>query len=77
MEEQIAQLGLDRLGVGLGDGVVEFQRFLDQVWSKRFWCLRGVPGTPRTQVAHQLHNASKRRWFLHLHTRAGTIRVRL
>ena len=60
VQHEVAQLLPDSIDVFGGQGVVEFERLLDQVGAQRQRGLGGIPGTPLSQVADQFDYASKR-----------------
>jgi hypothetical protein len=60
VEQQVAELLAHRAGVVVADGLVELERLFDEVRAQRLRGLRGVPRTPRPEVAHEYHGTSKR-----------------
>ena len=60
VEQQIAQLGADRVRIALTQGVVQLQRFLHQVRAERLRRLGAIPRAPFSEITDQQDSASKR-----------------
>jgi len=71
VEQQIAQLVSHSPGIALAQGMIQLENLFDEVGPKRLRCLRSIPRASLPEIAHQDDRPSKRRWFLHLHLRAG------
>ena len=60
VEQEVAELLADGVGILLAERVVELEHFLDQVGPQRLPGLRAVPGAAHAQVPHEVEHASKR-----------------
>src|SRR5437879_8043120 len=72
VQQQIAQLVAQLGGLAVLEGLIELQRFFDQVRAQRLARLGMVPGTTRAQIADERERAGEggvaarrfRRWWL-------------
>ncbi len=53
MEQQIAELVLERGRLAVAQRLIQLERFFDQVGTQRRAGLDAIPRTPGAQVAHQ------------------------
>ena len=60
MEEKIADLAADRVGIVLADGLIEFVNLLKEIGAKRFPGLDSVPGAPLAKIGNHRHGSSQR-----------------
>src|SRR6266550_3123208 len=60
MQQQVAQLIAHRFGIVGLNGVIELERFFDQIGTERLRGLRAVPRTPLAQFTHESQSTSKR-----------------
>ncbi len=71
VQQEIAQLVANALGVVVAQRMVQLQDLLDQVGTERLAGLHPVPGAPRPEVPNQGDRSPKRRLVLHLDLETG------
>lgn len=71
VQQEISQLVSNTLWVALAQSVVQLEGFFYEIGPERLRGLRSIPRASPPEIAHQEDRTSKRRWFLHLHLRAG------
>src|SRR5687768_5716041 len=71
LQQEISEL-LPHLSVrSRSKGIIELVGLLEQIGTQRCVSLRGIPLTPRSQVAHERERIFKRRLVLHGSSEAG------
>ena len=60
VHQDVAEFGLDAIGVLDTDGLVQLHCFFDQIRAQRERGLCSVPRAPLTEISHEFDDSSKR-----------------